>query len=84
MNTCDEAHCLAENERLGPSRDAIVSDLVERVAIASAMATNGGDWNTYYTDDQKHLWRVRAVAAIEAIKQTHIIISQEEYRQINN
>jgi len=50
-----------------------------------ATATNGGKWDDgHYCDDHKALWMKRARAAIAAIQEEHVIISKEEYRQINN
>jgi hypothetical protein len=46
-----------------------MSEMVDRVARAMAIKANGGDWNVHYSADQRDLWRLRARAAIEAVRQ---------------
>jgi hypothetical protein len=37
-------------------------DLVEKIAIRIAVASNSGTWATHYTEEQKALWRLRSPA----------------------
>lgn len=48
-----------------------MSEMVERVAKAIALAGNGGDWDdrTFYQDEHKEFHRKRARAAIEAMRE---------------
>lgn len=45
-----------------------MSEMVERVAKAIALAGNGGAWETGYTENQREFHRMRARAAIEAMR----------------
>lgn len=46
-----------------------MSEMVERVARAIAVAGNGGTWDDWYSEDQKEFHRRRARAAIEAMRE---------------
>jgi hypothetical protein len=46
-----------------------MSEMIERVAKAMALKANGGDWDVHYTADQRDLWRLRARAAINAMRE---------------
>lgn len=40
---------------------------IETVAKFIAVANNGGDWSENYTEEEKDVWRARAVELIEMI-----------------
>lgn len=46
-----------------------MSEMVERVAQAIALASNGGTWDDWYNDEQREFHRKRARAAIEAMRE---------------
>jgi len=46
-----------------------MQDLIEQVAKYIAVANNGGDWSTHYTEGQKMVWRERAEEIIKLVKQ---------------
>jgi hypothetical protein len=37
---------------------------LDRASRALALACNGGDWDTHYTNTQKDLWRKRVMSAL--------------------
>lgn len=45
----------------------MLDELVERIAKKIAVANNGGDWATHYTDAQKDVWRQRAREVIKEV-----------------
>jgi hypothetical protein len=42
----------------------LTAKAVEKGAKALALALNGGEWDTHYTEKQKDLWRARVLAAM--------------------
>lgn len=46
-----------------------MSEMIERVAQAIALAGNGGTWDDWYNDEQREFHRKRARAAIEAMRE---------------
>jgi hypothetical protein len=46
---------------------ARMSEMIDRVAEAIALAGNGGTWDDWYNEDQKEFHRKRARAAIETM-----------------
>lgn len=41
---------------------------IDIMASRVAVAMNGGDWGTHYTEGQKDLWRARVRTMLEARK----------------
>lgn len=45
--------------------------LLEAIAKKIAIANNGGDWATHYTEEQKNVWRARAKEIIDLVYTFH-------------
>lgn len=43
--------------------------MIEKVAIALAMSQNPGNWISDFNEDHRKLWRIRAKAAIQAMRE---------------
>jgi hypothetical protein len=46
-----------------------MNELIEKIAKYIAVANNGGDWATHYTEGQKMVWRERAEEVIKLVKE---------------
>jgi hypothetical protein len=46
-----------------------MNELIDEVAKKIAVANNGGDWATHYTEGQKMVWRERAEEIIKLVKE---------------
>lgn len=46
-----------------------MDELIEDIAKEIAIANNGGDWAKHYTEEQKVLWRTRAVKIIKMVRE---------------
>lgn len=46
--------------------------LIEELAKQCAIANNGGDWKTHYTDEQKQFWRNFAQKLVNYVKENLI------------
>ena len=60
-----------------------MTDIVDRVAEAIALASNGGTWDNWYNEDQREFHRKRARAAIDVINaekiRQHAMTWQEDH-----
>ena len=50
-------------EHVGKAYAALIEDVAKEIAVAN----NGGEWATHYTEKQKQVWRIRAAGVIAQV-----------------